>query len=242
MKALYFKEIKSFLSSLIGYVVVLVFLLVTSLFLWVFPEFNILDFGYASLDNLFLISPWILMFLIPAVTMRSFSEEKKSGTIELLLTKPITDFQVVMAKYWANCTLAALAIVPTFLYAFSIYMLAYPVGNIDVASIVGSYLGLLLLACTFVSMGIYSSSMSENQIVSFVIALIICFFFFVAFDSLSFLSLPNQLLIWLQNLGISAHFKQLAKGVIDSRDVLYFASINVLFLRLTLLKIKSRKW
>ena len=242
MFTIFKKEIAVFLSSLIAYIIIGVFLLITGLFLWVFPSFNLLSFGYANLDTFFEMAPWIFMFLIPAITMRSFTEEKRNGTLELLLTKPVTDLQVVLGKFFAGLALVLFSIIPTILFAITIYYLADPIGNIDVASIMGSYLGLLLLGASFVSIGVFASSISENQIVSFVFSILFSFFFFIAFDSLSLLSLPNDVLLVLEQLGINSHYTSLSKGVIDSRDVIYFISLSGLFVFFTKVKLESRKW
>ncbi len=242
MFTIFKKEVAVFLSSLIAYIIIGVFLLITGLFLWIFPNFNVLGYGYANLDTFFEMAPWIFMFLIPAITMRSFTEEKRNGTLELLLTKPVTDFQVVLAKFFAGFALVVFSIIPTFLYVITIYLLADPIGNIDLASIMGSYIGLFLLGASFVSIGIFASSISENQIVSFVFSILFSFFFFIAFDSISLLKLPNDVLLLLEQLGINSHYTSLSKGVIDSRDVLYFVSLSGLFVYFTKVKLESRKW
>jgi ABC-2 type transport system permease protein len=187
MFSLLVKEINSFLNSLIGYIVIIVFLLTISLFVWVFPgtEFNIPDAGYASIDPLFIITPWVYMFLVPAVTMRLFSEEKKSGTIEILLTRPLTELQVVVAKYLAGVVLVLFSLVPTLIYFFSVYTLGSPAGNIDTGSMWGSYIGLFFLGAGFVSIGVFSSAVSDNQVIAFIIAVFLCFFWYAGFDSIS---------------------------------------------------------
>lgn len=236
------KEINSFFSSLIAYIVISVFLLVTGLFLWVFPDYAILDFGYANLDPLFFLAPWIFLFLVPAVTMRMFAEEKRNGTIEMLFTKPVSDLQIIGAKFLAGVILVTLALLPTVIYAVSIYLLAEPVGNIDTGSILGSYIGLIFLASTFVSIGIFSSSLSDNQIVAFLIAVFVCFIVYAGFDSLSIISSNNKLSLFIKNLGISEHYQSISKGVVDSRDLVYFFSVITLFILLTNFVLGSRKW
>ena len=169
MFALLKKEISSFLNSLIGYIVIIVFLLINSLFLWVFPlQFNILDYGFASIDNLFMLSPFVFLFLIPAITMRSFADEQKTGTIELLMTKPLTDMQIIGAKYLAGLVLVLFSLVPTLVYFVSVYKLGLPPGNVDIGGTWGSYLGLFFLGAGFVAIGIFSSSLAENQIVAYI--------------------------------------------------------------------------
>lgn len=243
MFALYRKEISSFLNSLIGYVVIIVFLTIISLFMWVFPgEMNILDAGYANIDTLFVIAPWVFMFLVPAITMRSFADEKKSGTIELLLTRPLSDFQIVMAKYLAGVTLVLLSLIPTLVYYFSVHALGNPVGNIDTGGMWGSYIGLFFLASGFVAIGIFSSSITENQIISFIVSVFLCFFFYLGFDSISKLALFGKVDAFIIQLGIQEHYISMSRGVIDTRDVVYFLSLAALFLLLTKTVLESRKW
>jgi ABC-2 type transport system permease protein len=242
MLTIFWREINSFLSALIAYIVMVVFLLVTGLFMWVFPDYSLLDFGYATLDQLFIIGPWVFMFLIPAITMRFFSEEKRTGTIELLFTKPVSDMQIIGGKYLAGLALVLFSILPTLLYFVSVYLLADPVGNVDTGGIIGSYIGLLLLGATFVAIGLFASSITDNQIVAFIVGLFLCFFFYAAFDSLSLLNLPNKTLLLLEQLGMGAHFVALSKGVLDTRDLLYFGSLIALFLMLTKTVLEARKW
>lgn len=236
------REISSFLSSLIAYIVIVVFLLVTGLFMWVFPDYSLLDYGYASLDQLFIIGPWLFMFLIPAITMRFFSEEKRTGTIELLFTKPVTDLQIILGKFLAGFALVVFAVLPTVLYAITLWFLADPVGNIDTGGILGSYIGLLLLGAVFVSIGIFASAITDNQIVAFILGLFLCFFMYSAFDSLKLLNLPVKTQLILEQLGISSHFYAMGKGVIDTRDLVYFGSVISLFVMLTKTILESRKW
>ncbi len=243
MNALLLKEIRTFLSSLIGYVVIAVFLLITGLFLWIFDgDFNILQSGFASIEPLFFISPWVLMFLIPAITMRSFAEEKRTGTIELLLTKPITDIQIILAKYLAGFLLVAISIAPTLVYYFTVYSLGDPMGNIDSGGTWGSYIGLLLLAAGYVSIGIFASSITNNQIVSFLVAAILCFFMYTGFSSIASFEMLGSADSFIQNLGIQAHYNALSRGLIDSRDVVYFMALIVIFLLLTKTVLSARKW
>src|SRR5210317_65349 len=180
MIAILKKEINSFFSSPIGYLVIAIFLILNGLFLWLFKgEFNILDNGFADLSNFFTLAPWILIFLIPAVTMRAFSEEKKQGTLELLLTKPLSHFQIVMGKYLGALILIVLALLPTLLYVYTVHELGNPVGNLDMGSTLGSYLGVVFLAAGYTAIGIFSSTLSDNQIVAFIIAVFLCFFFYI---------------------------------------------------------------
>ncbi len=243
MLALLAKEIKSFLSSLIGYIAITIFLVITSLFLWMFPgNFNIADIGFASLEPLFTLAPWVFMFLIPAITMRTFSEEKRTGTIELLYTRPLTDFQIIMAKLLAGILLVVLAVLPTLVYLFSIFQLGNPAGNIDMGGTWGSYLGLLFLASAFVGIGVFASSITQNQVVAFVVAVFLCFFVFIGFDSISSFSMMGPLDNFVRKLGILDHYHSMSRGVIDSRDVIYFAALLAIFVLLTKTVLQSRKW
>jgi ABC-2 type transport system permease protein len=243
MVALLRKEINSFFSTIIGYVVVIVFLLVNSLFLWIFPgELNVLDSGYATIDTLFIISPWVFLFLVPAVTMRLFSEEKKTGTIELLLTRPISDFQILLAKFFAGLILVLFSLIPCLVYFLSVYLLGNPVGNIDTGGTWGSFIGLFFLACIYVSIGIFVSSMTDNQIIAFIISLILCFFLFIGFEYLSSIPVFNSIDHFVINLGINEHYKSMSRGVIDSRDMVYFLVVVVLFMVLTKASMQSRRW
>jgi len=243
MFTLFVKEIKGFLTSLIGYIVIIVFLLMTGLFLWVFPlEFNVLDFGFASLDGLFLLAPFVFLFLIPAITMRSFADEKKSGTIELLMTQPLTDLQVVLAKYFAGVVLVIISLIPTLIYYFSVYQLGLPKGNLDSGSIWGSYIGLLLLGASFVSVGIFVSSLTDNQIVSFILAVFISFLLYMGFEFIYTFVLSGKTGLIIQSLGLNAHYSSMSRGVIDTRDLVYFISVTVVFILLTKVSLESRKW
>jgi ABC-2 type transport system permease protein len=243
VRALFKKEIGSFLSSLIGYVVIIVFLLLVSLFMWVFPgEFNLLDKGTSDLDTLFLIAPWVFLFLIPAVTMRSFAEEKRTGTIEMLLTKPLTDMQLIMAKFFSGWTLVLIALVPTIIYYFSVHYLASPAGNLDNGGILGSYIGLAFLSASFVAIGIFASSLTENQIVSFIISVFLCFFVYIGFESIASFDLLGGLDSLMIQLGINEHYRSMSRGVIDTRDIVYFIAVIAIFLMLTRTSLESRKW
>ncbi len=244
MFSLLIKEINSFLNSLIGYIVIVVFLLTISLFIWVFPDtqFSILDAGYATLDPLFIITPWVYMFLVPAVTMRLFSEERKSGTLELLLTRPLTELQIVLAKYTAGVVLVLFSLLPTLIYYFSIYSLGVPPGNLDTGSMWGSYLGLLFLGAGFVAIGVFSSAVTDNQVVAFIIAVFLCFFCYAGFDSIATILGSGLAANLVYQLGINAHYISMSRGVIDTRDVVYFISLISLFIMITRTIIESRKW
>ncbi len=234
MVAIFFKEINTFFSSLTAYLSIGVFLLICGLFIWIFPETSVLDFGYASLESFFTIAPWILMFLVPAICMRSFAEEFSVGTIELLATRPISEWQIVLGKYFACLFLVIIAILPTFIYYYSVYSLGAEIGNIDTGATYGSYIGLVCLSSVFTAIGVFASSLTKNQIVAFLLAVFICFFFYSAFDSFS--QLPFFYAKWdliLQNIGIAQHYNAISKGVIDSRQVVYFISLSVWFLTLS---------
>lgn len=230
MWAIWRREWNGFLNSLVAYIAMVVFLLITGLFIWVFPDYSILEFGYAQLDQLFVIGPWVLMFLVPAVTMRFFSEEKRSGTAELLFTRPVSTSAVVLGKFLAGWALVLFSVLPTLCYVVALYFLAEPVGNLDLGGIAGSYLGLVLLGGVFAGIGTWASAVTEHPVVSFVLGVFLCFFMYAAFDSLRFLPLPNTALLVIEQLGIGAHFESMSKGVVDLRDLVYFASVTFFFL------------
>lgn len=244
MYSLVKKEINSFLNSLIGYIVIVVFLLTISLFLWIFKDsdFNILANGYAALDPLFVITPWVYMFLIPAVTMRLFSEEKKSGTLELLVTRPLTELQVILAKYTAGVILVLFSLLPTLVYYVTVYQLGITPGNLDVGATWGSYLGLLLLGAGFVSIGVFASAVTDNQVIAFIIALFLCLFFYIGFEKISDFFFNGSVSHIIFNIGIYAHYISMSRGVIDTRDVVYYFSLIALFIVLTRTVLESRKW
>lgn len=239
MLAILKKEINTFFASPIGYLVIAIFLLLNGLFLWLFKgDYNILDYGFADASPFFLLAPWILIFLIPAVTMRSFSDEKKQGTLELLLTKPISHSNIVLGKYFGAFILILIAILPTLLYIFTIYQLGNPVGNLDIGSTLGSYFGLLFLIAAYTAIGVYASTLSDNQIVAFITSIFICFVFYIGFDGIADFMSSN----FIEQLGMNAHFKSMSRGVLDTRDIIYFLSITICFLMLTKLNInKERK-
>jgi len=234
------KEFNSFLNSLIAYIVIGAFLTGIGLLMWVFPETSVLDYGFADLDTLFSMGPYVFIFLIPAITMKSFAEEKKMGTLELLLTKPLSDWNVVLGKFLAAWALVFLALIPTVIYYYSVYRLGNPIGNIDSAGVMGSYIGLALLAMVFCSIGLLASSLTANQIVSFILAAFLCFIVYMGFDSLS--SFGGNSALAVKQVGILYHYESLSKGLIDSRDVIYFLSVTGLILLTTKVVISSRQW
>ena len=243
MKQIFWKEIRSFFSSLTGYVVIGLFLGMMGLMLFVFPDFSLLEKPYASLDPLFAIAPVIFLFLIPAITMRSFAEENQSGTMEMLLTKPIREMDIILGKYLAALALAGIALLPSLLYYYTMYELGSPKGNLDSGAILGSYIGLALLAAGFTAVGVFASSLSNNQIVSFLLAAFVCFVFYYAFYFISKMPFVTGTFDdVIQRFGMDYHYAAISKGVIDSRDVLYFAGFVLVFLWLTLLGIRRRNW
>ena len=186
MFVLYKKELMSFLSSMIGYLTIVVFLIVNGLFLWVIGgDSNVFDYGVASPDGLFILAPWVFLFLIPAITMKMFAEEKKNGTIALLLTKPLTDYSIIIAKFLAGLSLVVVSVLPTLVYVITIYQLGLPKGNLDLGGIMGSYIGLIFLGAIFVSIGVFCSSITDNQIVAFVLAVFFSAFMYIGFEYMS---------------------------------------------------------
>lgn len=243
MFALLRKEIESLLSSLIAYIVIVVFLIVVSFFLWVirFGD-NIIANGYADINGLFIIAPMVFLFLIPAITMRMFSEEKKGGTIELLLTQPLSDTQIILAKFLAGLALVVIALLPTLVYYYSVYQLGMPPGNIDSGAMWGSYIGLIFLGSAFVAIGLFASSITDNQIISFIIAALLSGFFYLGFEFIWPLDVFSNVGLFISSLGIYAHYESISRGVIDTRDIIYFFSVIAFFLMLTRFVLASRKW
>lgn len=243
MWTLYKKELSGFFSSLTGYLTIAVFLVLTGLMLWVLKsDFNIMDYGYANLDGLFLIGPFLYLFLIPAITMRSLAEERRSGTIEMLMTRPLSDWTIVWAKFLASWTLVFISLLPTLVAYFSVVALGDPVGNIDTGSVVGSYIGLLLLGGAFVAIGMLCSALSSNQIVSFILAAVVSAAAYLGFESLHNMGFLGSVDLFVKRLGMMDHYDSISRGVIDTRDVLYFFSVIALFLMATRMVLQSRKW
>ncbi len=243
MFTLFKKEINNFFNSLIGYIVIAVFLITVSLFLWVFPtSYNIIRAGYANLDGLFVIGPFVFLFLVPAITMRFFSDEIKSGTIEMLLTKPLTDVQIILSKFFAAVVLVVLSLIPTLVFVATVYHFGLPAGNMDLGGTWGSYSGLLFLGTAFVAIGLFASSITDNQIVSFIVAVFLCGFIFMGFELIYTLDLFGNADLFIRNLGIYAHYTSMSRGVIDTRDLIYFLSLTALFVILTKIRLESRKW
>ncbi|MEM8525167.1 MAG: gliding motility-associated ABC transporter permease subunit GldF [Bacteroidota bacterium] len=251
MLSIFLKEVNAFFSSLIGYIVIGIFLVMMGLFMFVFADYSILNYQFATLDQLFGIAPMIFMFLIPAVTMRSFAEEQQSGTIELLETRPLSDWQIVLGKYWACLLLVVFALLPTLLYYWTVHELSKaPAGQedllypgLDSGAIAGSYIGLFFLAAGFTAIGIFASSLTNNQIVSFLLATFLCFLFHWGFLFISNLAVfVGKVDDIIQMIGIDYHYESMSRGVLDSRDLIYFLSLIVLFLVGTATALQRRKW
>jgi ABC-2 type transport system permease protein len=243
MYPIFKKEITGFFSSLTGYIVIIVFLLINSLFMWVLPgEWNILDSGYAGLDSLFFLSPWIFMFLVPAVTMRTIADEKRMGTIELIYSRPITERGFIYGKYFASVVLVILALLPGVIYYISVYNLGETPGNLDKGATLGSFIGLFFLASVYASAGIFASSLTDNQVIAFILAVLMCFILLMGFDSFAYLPGLKKLDEFVIRLGITEHYKSISRGIIDIKDVVYFIAVAVFFNEATRLKLVSRKW
>ena len=242
MIAILKKEINSFFASPIGYLVIGLFLVLNGLFLWIFKgQYNIFDNGFANLSPFFTLAPWIFLFLIPAITMKSFSEEIRQGTLELLLSKPLSHWQLVLGKFFGALVLVIMALIPTLLYVITIYYLGKPIGNLDTGVIIGSYFGLVFLGSCYTAIGIFASILSPNQIVSFILAVFLCFIGYFAFDALADLNLLSIGSFGAEDLGISSHYESISRGVIDTRDLVYFVTFTIFFLALTKFSLSSKK-
>jgi len=243
MFAIFRKEITGFFSSLTGYIVIVFFLLINSLFMWVLPgEWNIFDGGYAGLDTLFFLSPWIFMFLVPAVTMRMIAEEKRLGTIELIFSRPVSEREIVYGKYFASVALVLLALLPGFIYYFSVWQLGATPGNLDTGGTMGAFIGLFFLAAVYASAGVFASSLTDNQVIAFIVAITICFLLFIGFDSFAYLPGLKGIDEVVIRLGINEHYKSISRGVIDLRDIVYFIAVIAVFNEFTVFKLQSHRW
>lgn len=242
MKYLLVKEFESFLNSFTAYLVMTVFLTTMGLLVWVFPDTSVLEYGFADMGTVFNVAPYVFIFLVPAITMRSIAEERKSGTLELLFTKPITDWDIVLGKFTASLLLTLLILAPTVVYYYSISQLGSPVGNIDSPGVVGSYLGLVFLGGVFCAIGLLASSLSSNQVIAFVVGAFLCFLLFAGFDSMASLPALSSVALTVRQIGILHHYESISKGLIDSRDVVYFVSVTVLLLLITRINLSSRSW
>jgi ABC-2 type transport system permease protein len=242
MRALYFKEIKSFLSSIIGYIFILIYLIASGLFHWIISyNTNLLEGTEADLIPFFNLSPIIFLILIPAITMRSIAEERRTGTIELLFTRPISDFKILLAKYFAGVTLLVIALVPTIIYYISMYYLGSPVGVIDSGATFTSYIGLILMGAAFVAIGIFASSLTSSQIVAFILSMFLCWIFYDGLKLLGSFNLMGKFDFVVQYISLSFHYDAIKRGVVDTSDIIYFISIISLFIFAALTVIKTLK-
>ena len=243
MLAIFLKEIRGFFSSLTGYIVIAVYLIINSLFMWVFPgEWNIFDNGYAGLDTLFLLSPWIFLFLVPAVTMRMFAEEKRLGTIELIFSRPISERKLIWGKYMASVSLVLLALLPGLIYYYSVFKMGEIPGNLDRGGTIGAYIGLFFLASIYASAGTFASSLTDNQVIAFILAVLLCFILFMGFDSVAYLPGLRKFDEVIIRLGINEHYKSISRGVVDIRDIVYFISVVMVLNESTRMVLQSRQW
>jgi len=241
MIAIFKKELHSFFNSMIGYLIVLLFLLLNGLFLWVFRGgFNIFDHGFADLDNFFQLAPWVFLFLVPAITMRSVAEEKKLGTLELLLIKPITTTKIVLGKFFGVFMVGIIALVPTIVYVFAISDLGIVPGNYDTGVVWGSYFGVIFLLGLYCSLGIYISSVSDNQIFAFILGAVLCLGIYYGPEAISTLTTDGKMQQNIKGLGAKAHFEDISKGILDTRDMLYFLSISVFFIYLAIHRLSKK--
>lgn len=241
MRSIFIKEINSFFSSIVGYVAMLVFLVACGLFLWIIPDYSILAYGYASLDRFFEIAPWLLLLLVPAVTMRAFADEFRTGTIEWLSTKPLTDLDIILGKYFATLALIVFSLLPTLVYVYTISNLSFPDVGLDTGALIGSYIGLFCLAATFAAVGVFCSSLTSNQVVGFLISLIACYLFYTGFELLSKLpKFSEGIDYYLSMIGMEFHYNSISRGFVDSRDMVYFLSVIILFISLTRFSLSSR--
>jgi ABC-2 type transport system permease protein len=243
MYSIFLKEIKGYFSSLIGYVVIIILLIICGLFMWVLPNTNMLDFGYLSMDKFFAFAPWVLLFLIPAITMRMFPDELKSGTIEILLTKPITELQIIIGKFLASFVLVVMALIPTLIYVFSLRFLASEGHTMDSGGIIGSYIGLLFLSASFCAIGIFASAFTTNQILGFLGCLLGCLVLYFGLESISNIPVFSGGLDYVfSTIGLASHYNNISRGVVDSRDVIYFCSVIIIFILATEIVLKKRNW
>jgi ABC-2 type transport system permease protein len=241
MRSIFIKEINSFFSSIVGYVALLVFLIACGLFLWIIPQYSILEYGYASLERFFEIAPWLMLLLVPAVTMRSFADEFRTGTIEWLSTKPVTDLEIILGKYFATLALIVFALLPTLIYVYTISNLSYHDIGLDTGALIGSYIGLFFLAATFAAVGVFASSLTANQVVGFLVSLLACYLLYTGFEQLSKLpKFAEGIDYYLSMIGMEFHYNSISRGLIDSRDVVYFLSVIIFFISLTRFSLSHR--
>ena len=242
MTAIYKKELSVFFTTIIGSLIIGLFLLFNGLLLWSeISQINILDNAYASMAAFFTISPLIFLLFIPAISMRTFSDEYNLGTIETVITKPITTLQIVCGKFFAILTLVIISILPTLLYVFTIYLIGETVGNLDLAGIFGCYIGLICLSSVFASIGVFSSSLSNNQIIAFILAIIISVIFYFGFELLSTIPILQPIDFILQKTGVLYHYNIMSKGLLKLSDIVYFISVSFIFIKLSELVIVNKK-
>ncbi|WP_018618115.1 gliding motility-associated ABC transporter permease subunit GldF [Spirosoma luteum] len=239
MLAIFRKEVNQFFSSPIAYIIMGVFLTAMGLMLWVFPDTSLLENGYADMGTFFNLTPYLLLFLVPAITMRSIADEVRSGTLEWLLSKPVSRWGIVGGKFLASWLLVIITLLPTLLYYGTLYQLGAPAGNIDSAGVFGAYIGLFLLAGVFVAIGLWASSFNDNQVVAFVLGVFCCFLLYVGLSALAGLSALSGIGYYLSWLALDEQYRALGRGVIDSRNVIYLLSLAVLFLILTTNRLKT---
>jgi len=242
MYAVFKRELSGLLNSLMAYITIGVFLLACGLLLWFFPDTSILEYGYAELSGFFGLVPFLFIFLLPAMTMRAFAEERKEGTFILLATRPLTDWQIVLGKYFSCLVLVLFALLPTLVYYYTVYMLALPRGNVDAGAVTGSYAGLLLLGAAFAAIGIFASVVTKSQVIAFALAVFMCFIFFSGFEAMSRIFALRSMAPVLLALSISEHYESLGRGVLDTRDLVYFVSVVLCFLAMTRWVLGGRKW
>lgn len=240
MRALYWKEINSFFSNLSGYLILGVFILTLGLLVWVFPDSSVLDYGFADLETLFVSTPFVFIFLIPAITMKMLAEEKKTGTWEILMTSPLPVWKIVLVKYLASLTLVFVALLPTLTYYFSIVQLGEPQGNIDHAGFFGSWIGLYLMGAVFAAIGIFSSALTQHQIIAFIGGAFISFLLYFGLASLVQLQIMGPMALWLEEFSLSYHYDSLGRGVIDPKNLAYFLSTITLMLGLTVVLLRQK--
>jgi len=238
--AIFQREVAAFFNTLVAYLVIGVFLVGVGLFFWIFPN-NLLDTGAATMEPLFVIGPWFMLFLIPAITMRSFADEFRSGTWEWLVTRPVHSWQILIGKYFAAAFLVKLSVLPTLLFFFSVYYLAQPVGGVDTGAIIGAYIGMIFVGTVFAAVGLFASTLTDNQIIAFVLGVFLCFFLYAAFDLLAELAIFGSINDSILLLGLQEHYRSISRGVVDTRDIIYFFSVIVLFLSFSQLSLALRR-
>jgi ABC-2 type transport system permease protein len=240
MGSLYWKEVNAFFSNLSGYLILSVFLVSLGLIVWVFPDTSVMEYGFADLEPLFVYTPFVFTFLIPAITMKMIAEERKSGTWEILMTSPLSPTKIILAKYLASLTLILIALIPTLIYYFSIVQLGDPIGNLDHAGFFGSWIGLFLIGAVFASIGIFGSSLTSYQMVAFIWGVFISFLMYFGLTALVQLNVMSPFALLLEELSLSFHYQSMSRGVIDSRNIAYFLTVIILMLGLTGLMIKRK--